>query len=692
MKQFPASQIRNVAIIGHQESGKTVLAESLLFTAGSIGRRGRIEDGNTTMDYDSEEVARGISIHSGVGHCEHAGTKINLIDTPGYEDFVGDVLLALDVVEGAIIALRADAGVEVGTDRVWGFLRDRGLPGLFVANRMDKEHANFDNCLARLSEHFGGGVHAMQLPIGSGETFRGVVDLVEMKAYEFEKDGKGVKPIEIPADLKDRAAVLRRELMESAAESDEALMEKYLESESLSEEEFRTGLAAGIKTAQIFPVLCASAAHNQGAVPVLDAIVKFLPGADVGGCTTADGKAVKTDATGAPVAYVFKNISDPHVGDMLVVRVFHGALTPGADVHNTSRNSSERLGQLFVVNGKNREDTDRLPAGDIGALVKLRVTKVRDTLADKASGTVVRPTDLPKPSINSAILPVAKGDEEKMGTGLHRLMDEDPTFEVIMSSETHQTLIAGQGELHLEILVHKLKQRFGVAVTLEKPRIPYRETIRRAAEAQGRHKKQTGGRGQFGDVWLKVEPLARGKHFEFVDGVVGGVVPNKFIPAVEKGVVATMDQGVIAGYPMVDVRATLYDGSYHTVDSSEQAFKTAGSIAFRAAVEKATPVLLEPIVNLHVKVPDEFMGDVMGDLSGRRGKIQGTENQGRFALINAQVPMAELYKYSTHLRSMTQGRGSHTREFSHYEEVPREVAEKIIAEHKTHVEAQNKAH
>jgi elongation factor G len=374
------------------------------------------------------------------------------------------------------------------------------------------------------------------------------------------------------------------------------------------------------------------------------------------------------------------------------VRVFRGALTPGGDVHNTSRNSSERLGQLFVVKGKNREDADRLQAGDIGALVKLRVTKVRDTLADKASGTVIRPTELPKPSINSAILPVAKGDEEKMGTGLHRLMDEDPTFEVVMSGETHQTLIAGQGELHLEILVHRLKERFGVAVTLEKPRIPYRETIRRAAEAQGRHKKQTGGRGQFGDVWLKIEPLARGKQFEFVDGVVGGVVPGKFIPAVEKGVVATMDQGVIAGYPMVDVRATLYDGSYHTVDSSEQAFKTAGSIAFKAAVEKAGPVLLEPIVNLRVKVPDEYMGDVMGDLSGRRGKIQGTENQGRFAIINAQVPMAELYKYSTHLRSMTQGRGSHTREFSHYEEVPREIAEKIIAEHKNQAEAQNKAH
>jgi len=403
-----------------------------------------------------------------------------------------------------------------------------------------------------------------------------------------------------------------------------------------------------------------------------------------------DGREIPFDVKGTPAAYVFKNISDPHIGDMLCVRVYHGTLTPGSDVHNTSRNTSERTGQLYSVVGKNRQETDQIHAGDIGALVKLRVTKVCDTLGDKHSGGVVRATPLPKPSINAAIAPVTKGDDEKMGTGLHRLQDEDPTFDVVPSAETHQTLIYGQGELHLEIIVHKLKERFGVAVTLDKPRIPYKETIRKKAEAQGRHKKQTGGRGQFGDVWIRIEPLARGKQFEFVDGVVGGVVPGKFIPAVEKGIVATMEMGVIAGYQMVDVKATIYDGSYHTVDSSEQAFKTAGSLAFKAAVEKAGPVLLEPIVNLKVKVPDEFLGDVMGDLSGRRGKIQGTENVGRFALVSAQVPMAELYKYSTHLRSMTQGRGSHTRELSHYEEVPREIADKIIAEHKAAVEAQNK--
>ncbi|HEX5131724.1 MAG TPA: elongation factor G [Candidatus Krumholzibacteria bacterium] len=690
MNQFSAANIRNVALVGHQESGKTMLSESLLFTAGAIPRLGRVEDKNTTMDYHPEELVRGISIHSGVAHCERGDTKINLIDTPGYEDFVGDALLGLDVVESAIVTLRGDVGVEVGTDRVFGFVQEHGLPAMFVVNRMDKEHTNFDSCLEQLHEHFGGGVHALQMPIGAGENFRGVVDLVEMKAYEFEKDGNGVKPIDIPGDVKERADALRKDLMEAAAESDEALMEKYLETEALTEDEFITGLTAGIRAAELFPVMCASSVHNMGAGPILDAMVRFLPSAATGIGHTVDDREIMCEASGNPVAYVFKNISDPHVGDMLVVRVFHGSLTPGTDVYNTSRNASERTGQLFVVKGKNREEVPRLEAGDIGALVKLKVTKVRDTIADKASGTVIKPTQLPRPSINSAIAPVAKGDDEKMGTGLHRIMDEDPTFEVTVSGETHQTLISGQGELHLEIIVHQLKERYGVAVTLDKPRIPYKETIRKPAEAQGRHKKQTGGRGQFGDVWVRIEPLPRGEQFEFVDGVVGGVVPNKFIPAVEKGIVATMEMGVIAGYPMVDVKATLYDGSYHTVDSSEQAFKIAGSLAFKAAVEKAGPVLLEPIVNLRVKVPDNYMGDVMGDLSGRRGKIQGTETQGKFAIINALVPMSELYKYSTHLRSMTQGRGSHTREISHYEEVPRENAEKIIAEHRAQVEAEHK--
>ena len=420
--------------------------------------------------------------------------------------------------------------------------------------------------------------------------------------------------------------------------------------------------------------------NNIGGNLLLDAIVNLFPPADVGAKKTTDGKEIKVDPSGSPAAYVFKNVTDPHVGDLLFFRVYSGALAGGTDIYNTSRDQAERLGQVCGVKGKHRDDTPTVGAGDIGAVVKLKSTKVGNTLADKASGIVFAPTPLPRPSIFSAIRPTASGDEDKMGTGLNRLHDEDPTFEVHHSQETHETLISGQGELHLEIVTGKLKERTGVAVVLEKPRIPYRETIMRSAEAQGRHKKQTGGRGQFGDVWVRLEPLPRGEQFEFVNAIVGGVVPGKFIPAVEKGIVATMGNGVIAGYRMVDVKVTLYDGSYHSVDSSEQAFKTAASIAFKAAVGKAGAVLLEPIMNVQVKVPEEFMGDVMGDLSGRRGKIQGTEAQRKFAVVSAQVPQSELYRYSTTLRSMTHGRGSHMREFSHYEQVPRDQQAKVVEE------------
>jgi len=682
VKEYAPDSIRNVAIVGHQDSGKTVLADALLFAAGAIPRVGKVEDGNTTMDYTKEEIERQITIHSGVGHCEHRGVKINIVDTPGYEDFVGEVLLSLDVCDAGLVALRADGGVEIGTDKVVEFLRERGLPALLVVNKMDKEHADFDACVAQAQEAFGNGARPFQLPIGRGDGFKGVVDLLKMKAYEFVKDSRDAKEVDVPGDLAERAAELRKELMESAAESDESLMEKYLESETLSDAEFAKGLAAGVRSGDILPIYCAAGGHSMGGTPLLDGIVDLLPPATAGKRATADGKEIATDPAGAACAYVFKNVSDPHVGDMLFFRVYGGAMEAGRDVHNTTRDHSERLGGLFFVRGKHRDDAAKVGAGDIGAVVKLKSSKVRDTIAGSKNGPKFAQTELPKPSIFSAILPAAKADEEKMGTGLHRLADEDPTFEVRVSKETRQTLISGQGEMHLEILVHRLKERYGVEVHLEKPRIPYKETITRSAEAQGRHKKQTGGRGQFGDVWLRLEPLPRGGQFEFVDGIVGGVVPGKFIPAVEKGVVATMENGVIAGYPMVDVKVTLYDGSYHTVDSSEQAFKTAASIGFKAAVQKAGAVLLEPIMNVRVKVPEEFMGDVMGDLSGRRGRIQGTETSGKFTVVTASVPQAELYRYSTHLRSMTQGRGSHMREFSHYEVVPHDQQEKIVEEAK----------
>jgi elongation factor G len=688
LKQYAPGNIRNVALVGHQESGKTILAEALLFSAGAIHRLGKIEDGNTTMDHSPEEVQRQISIHSGVASCEHGGNKITILDTPGYEDFIGDVLFSLDVVEGAVVAVRSDAGVEVGTEKVWGFLRDRSMPSLLVVTKMDKEHADFDKCLAQMTDTFGGNVRVFQLPIGQGESFRGVVDLVHDTAYEFSTDGKGtVKPIDIPAELADRAAELRRELMETAAESDETLMEKYLETETLTEEEFHTGLANGVREGDVFPVMCTSAIGLMGAGLLVDAINTYMPSPE-GTTRAAEGDAVvETDPSGRKVAYVFKNTSDAHIGDMLYLRVYSGSLSAGDDLYNPNKGQGERLSQIYAVVGKNRADVDKLGAGDIGAVVKLKSTKVMDTLCDKSKQVQLRATELPNPSIFSAITAAAKGDEEKMGMGLNRLHDEDPTFSVRQDPEMRQTLISGQGELHLEVVVGRLKERYGVEVNLDKPRVPYRETIKKTAEAQGRHKKQTGGRGQFGDVWLRLEPLPRGEQFEFVDAIVGGVVPNKFIPAVQKGVVETMKGGVIAGYPMVDIKATLYDGSYHSVDSSEQAFKTAAWLAFKAAVKKAAPTLLEPIMSVTVKVPEEYMGDVMGDLSGRRGKIQGTDAQGKFVVISAQVPQAELYRYSTTLRSMTQGRGSHQREFSHYEEVPHDISGKIIEEAQKEKEA-----
>lgn len=679
MKQYAPGNIRNIALVGHQESGKTILAESLLFSAGAVTRLGKIEDGNTAMDYTPEEVQRQISIHSGVASCEHGGCKLNIIDTPGYEDFIGDVLFSLDVTEGAIVAVRSDAGIEVGTEKVWGYLRSANRASILVVNKMDKEHADFQNCVDQMTETFGPNVRMFQLPIGQGDSFGGVVDLVANKGLEFDGKG-GVKEVGVPGDLADRVAELRRELMETAAESDEALMEKYLETETLTDDEFRAGLARGVRAGDVFPVLCTAAALNQGAAPVLDAMVAYLPSPE-GSTKAAEGDTeVKTDPSGPKSAYVFKNTTDAHVGDMLFLRVYGGTFTVSDDVYNPNRSQGERLGQLLAVVGKNRQDIESLGAGDIGAVVKLKATKVMDTLCDKSKQVQLVPTELPNPSIFSAITPAAKGDEEKMGTGLNRLHDEDPTFAMRQDAEMRQTLISGQGELHLDVVVGRLKERYGVEVNLERPRVPYRETVKKMAEAQGRHKKQTGGRGQFGDVWLRIEPLPRGEQFEFVDAIVGGVVPGKFIPAVEKGVVETMKKGVIAGYPMVDIKATLYDGSYHTVDSSEQAFKTAAWLAFKAAVQKAGPTLLEPIMTVSVKVPDEYLGDVMGDLSGRRGKIQGTEPQGKFALVTALVPQAELYRYSTMLRSMTHGRGSHQREFSHYEEVPHDVAAKIIEE------------
>jgi elongation factor G len=680
VKEYTPDKIRNIAFVGHQDTGKTSLAEALLFSTGAINRMGRIEDGHTTMDTAPEELERKISIQASLAFCELDNHKINIIDTPGYEDFVGEVMSGLDVVEGAVMVVRGDAGTEVGTEKIWGYLREQNLPTLFCVNKMDKENASFDESLQSLREHFGTGVVPLQLPLGEGPGFKGIVDVLTEKAYEFALDGKGTsKAVDVPDDLKDKLSSLRRELFETAAENDEALMEKYIETDTLTLEEATQGIAAGVAVGDLYPVFCASAELNIGAKALLQGVVGTVP-SPVGRPRNLDDDAgeLKADPSAKVVAKVFKNVSESHVGDMLFLRNYRGKLEGGKDIYNSTRDVADRLGQLFFLCGKNRVDANVISAGDIGAAVKLKNAHVGDTLCDKSNQVKIPATTYPTPSIFSAISAATKGDEDKIGAGLNRLKEEDPTFDVRVDPEVRQTLISGQGELHLDVLIGRLKARYGVDVVLSKPRIPYKETIKKAAQAQGKYKKQTGGRGQYGDVWLKLEPLPRGSNFEFVNAIVGGVVPGKFIPAVEKGVVAAMEEGVLAGCPVVAVKATLYDGSYHTVDSSEQAFKVAGSMAFKKAAQDAKTVLLEPIINIEVRVPEDFMGDVMGDLSGRRGKIQGMEPQGSFNVIKAQVPLAELYRYSTHLRSMTQGRGGHTREFSHYEEVPHDEAQKVI--------------
>ncbi|MCK5406061.1 MAG: GTP-binding protein, partial [Candidatus Krumholzibacteria bacterium] len=479
MKEYAPDKIRNVAVVGHQECGKTIISEALLFSAGAISRIGKIEDGNTTMDNAPEEIERQISIQSAVAFCEHNDVKINLLDTPGYEDFVGEVLCAMDVVESAIVPIRSDAGVEVGTEKVWGFIQNRGLSAILVVSKLDKEHADFDHCVDQARESFGGNVRIFQLPIGQGDSFRGVVDLVSHKAFEFSKDGKGTaKEIEIPDDLKDRAEMLHKELVETAAEADEDHMEKYLETETLDEEDTLSGLASGVAAGDVYPVYCLSSLNNVASKQLLDGIVNYLPSPTQKGKRAQDEAEIKADSSGPAAAYVFKNSSDSHVGDMLFVRVFSGSLSAGRDIYNSSRETSERLGQLYAVRGKQREEIDKLPAGDLGAVVKLKSTKILDTLCDKGNVVEFAETDLPKPSIFAAISSATKGDEDKMGTGLNRLHDEDPTFEVKVDSEVKQTLISGQGELHLEVVVGRLKTRFGVDVNLNKPRIPYKETIK----------------------------------------------------------------------------------------------------------------------------------------------------------------------------------------------------------------------
>ncbi|MCK4224178.1 MAG: elongation factor G [candidate division Zixibacteria bacterium] len=685
MKDFNIDQIRNIGVVGHGGVGKTSLVEAMLFGAKVTNRLGQVDDGTSLSDYTEDEIERKISIGASLLHLEWKNHKINIVDMPGYQDFIGEVVGGLRVTETAIIMLSAQSGVEVGTEQVWNIAENYKLARIFFINRMDKEHASFENVVKQAKESFGQKVVPIQIPMGEGPDFKGMVDLIKMKALSFDKDGKS-KEDKIPAELEVKAKEYQEKLIEAAAETDDALLEKFFDKGELSGDEIKAGLRKGIAEKSIYPIVCGSALGNMGVTALLDLLVAYLPSpsdfVQVQGKVpgTEKEKSVKISPDESLCAFAFKTVSEPHVGELTFMKVYSGKLQSGMDVYNSTQEASERIGQIYALNGRERREIGIVNAGDIAAVVKLKNTKTGDTFCDKKDPVILPTIDFPKPVINMGIRPRKRGDEEKIANGFAKLHEEDPTYIMEVDADIKQTIIYGQGELHLEVMVDRLKRRFGVEVELEKPRIPYRETITTRVEAQGKYKKQSGGRGQYGDVWLRLEPLPRGEGFEFVNKIVGGAIPSKYIPSVEKGIVGAMNDGFLAGYKVVDAKITLYDGTFHEVDSSDLAFKIAGSMGFKNAATKAKPVMLEPIYNLEVIVPEDFMGDVMGDLSSRRGKILGMDQERNFQKIRAQAPLAELYKYSTSLRSLTQGRGLHTRQFSRYEEIPRDIAQKIIQE------------
>ncbi len=684
MKNYTSEAIRNIALISHGGAGKTSLAEALLFTSGAVNRRGTIETGTTTTDYDPDETKRQVTINVGLAPLEWDGVKINLLDTPGYFDFIGDLIGALRVADCSAVVVCAVSGVEVGTEKVWQYGDDFSLPRIVVVNKLDRENANFESALEQLQKHFGLNVVPVQLPVGKEEHFKGIVDLIEEKAYFFSDDGKKVEPREIPEELREEAAAMREKLIEAVAETDDELLLKYLEGETLDNEEISKSLRRGILERKVTPVLCSSAATNLGSGPLLDFVKDFLPSpldrGEVGGILPENGEELtRSPSPEEPFsALVYKTLADPYVGRINYFRVYSGVLKPDSQMYNANKGKNERIGQVFSMRGKNQIPMEQVVAGDIAAVAKLQQTATGDTLCDRTSPFQFPPIDFPDPVISFAVEPKTKGDEEKVSSGLSRFLEEDPTFRLERRAETRETVISGLGELHLEIIVSRLAQKFGVEVTLSTPKVPYKETIKGGAKVEGKHKKQTGGRGQYGHVFLELEPQP-GEGFLFQDKIFGGVVPKQYVPAVEKGIREAMEEGVLAGYPVVDIGVRLVDGSYHTVDSSEMAFKIAAAMAFRKGMEQSQPVLLEPVMNVEITVPDAFMGDIMGDMNGRRGRIQGVDSAGELQIIRAQVPMSEMFRYSIDLRSMTQGRGFFTMEFSHYEEVPSQVAEQVIA-------------
>jgi len=690
LKKYRVDQLRNVAIISHGGAGKTTLAEAMLFLGGAVDRFGRVDDGTSTMDYDPDEVKRKISINASVAPVEWNGHKINLIDTPGYSDFVGEVVGALRIADAGMVLVDAVSGVEVGTELTWRHADERSLPRMVVINRMDRENANFDKALGSIREVFGNHAVAAQLPIGEGDKFRGVADIIHMKAFIWsDASGKNVAESPIPDELADAAQELREKLIEYAAESDEELLNKYLEGEELTQEEFERGLATGVADGSVVPVFCASGLRMVGVTPLMDSIVALLPspvahGAAMGHLPDSEDQIERRPDEAEPFsALVFKTMADPYVGKITMFRVYSGIVKSDSQVYNASKDRVERFGQVFLIKGKQQIAVAQVGAGDIAGVAKLSETTTGDTLSDKDKPVVLDPIKFPLPVLSMAARAKSKGDEDKIGQGLSRLQEEDPTLRYTKEAETGELIVAGMGEVHLDIIAERLKRKFGAEMTLDTPKVPYRETIKGTVKVEGRHKKQTGGRGQFGHVWIEMSPLPTGSGFEFEDKVFGGSVPRQFIPAVEKGLREALPEGgSLAGFPLVDLKCSLYDGSSHPVDSSEMAFKIAAQLALKKGCQDANPIILEPIVRAEVTVPEEYMGDVMGDFNKKRGRILGMEPEGRYQVVKALVPMAEMFKYSIDLRSMTAGRGTFTTEFDHYEEVPFSVAEKVVEQAK----------
>jgi len=684
MKVYDAASIRNVALVGHSGSGKTQLASAILSVAGMVNRFGKVDEGTTVTDFDEEEIARKHTLSASLAYAEWNKQKINLIDTPGMGNFLAEARAALSVADAALVVVDAVGGVMVQTEKVWAAAEELGLPRLVVLNRLDRERASLDRSLASLHEACNRTVIPIQLSIGEEKNFKGVVDLVTKKAYAYQTDESG-KFTEgaVPGDMAAAVDAAREALIEMVAENDEKLMEKFFEAGTLTDEELVGGLRSATLAGKLFPLLCTSSTLNIGVAQLLDAVLAYAP-------SPADRpfQAIEKDGTEAtraaddkkPLsAFVWKTVADPFAGRITMFRVVSGTMKADSTIHNRTKDAPERLGHLMAMQGKTPATVPELKAGDLGAVAKLKDTLTNDVIGDKGDPVTFPAVKFPEPVLSYAIEPKSRGDEDKISTSMHRLEEEDPSIKYSRDPQTKEQLLSGQGQLHIEVTVAKLKRRFGVGVDLKPPRIPYRETIKASTEAHGRHKKQTGGHGQFGDCKIKVEPLARGADFEFVDDIFGGSIPRQFIPAVEKGIQETRVRGYLAGYPMVDFRVTVFDGSYHDVDSNELSFKMAGRLAFKDAMTRARPTILEPVMNVEVYTPSDFAGDLMGDLNGRRGRIAGMDTRGAMTIIKAQVPMSEMLTYEQHLTSATGGRGSYHMEYSHYDEVPAQQQQKIIA-------------